>query len=203
MESTIYLVRHGRPELPDNEMRFLGWTDLPLSAEGRRQAESTRDALSGCALDRIVHSGLKRAAETAGILGEGRNAPFEEIPAFRELAFGEWELRSMKELAENEPELFAERGRDFARFRPPGGENFLDLHDRVWPAFLDLLERERGDILLVAHAGVIKTIVFTLLGISWQKLFSLRQDYCGVHVLSRWEEHLTVKQLNWTPRLGG
>lgn len=201
MESTIWLVRHGRPELPDNEMRFLGWTDLSLSAEGRRQAAATRDALSACTFDRVIHSGLKRASETAAILAEGRSVPFEELPAFREIAFGEWELRSMKELAENEPEVFAERGRDFARFRPPGGESFLDVRDRVWPAFLDLLERESGNLLIVAHAGVLKTIILTLLDISWQKLFSLRQDYCGVNVLSRWEEHLTLKQHNWTPLL--
>ena len=38
MESTIYLVRHGRPALPDYEMRFLGRTDLPLSPEGEELA---------------------------------------------------------------------------------------------------------------------------------------------------------------------
>jgi broad specificity phosphatase PhoE len=203
MESTIYLVRHGRPQLPDNEMRFLGRTDLALSAEGRRQAAETKEAFKGLLFDRIVHSGLKRASETAAMLAEGRNIPFEEIGAFREIAFGTWEVRSMKDVAEKEPEAFAARGRDFARFRPPGGENFLDVQQRVWPAFFELLDREKGDLLIVAHAGVFKTIIFTLLELSWQKLFSIRQDYCGVHVLSRYEEHLSVKQLNWTPRIGG
>jgi broad specificity phosphatase PhoE len=184
-------------------MRFLGRTDLALSEEGRGQAAAIKEAFEELSFDRIVHSGQKRAAETAAILAEGRGVPFEEIEAFREIAFGTWEVRSMKDVAEKEPEAFAARGRDFARFRPPGGENFLDVQQRVWPAFLSLLEREKGDLVITAHAGVFKTIIFTLLDLSWQKLFSLRQDYCGVHVLSRYEEHLTVKQLNWTPRLGG
>ncbi len=203
MESTIYLVRHGKPDLPDEEMRFLGWTDLPLSAEGRRQAASAARSLSRLAFDRVVHSGLRRARETAEIIAVGRDAPFEELSALREISFGEWELRSIREFARNDPELFAERGRDFAGFRPPGGESFIDLRDRVMPAFSELLERESGDLLVVAHAGVIKTILFTLLDIPWQKLFSLRVDYCGIQLISRMDGYLAIERLNWTDGLKG
>jgi len=104
---------------------------------------------------------------------------------------------------ESAPEAFEARGQDFAGFRPPGGENFLDVQKRAWPAFTTLLDRWEGNLLITAHAGVFKTIIFTLLGIPWQKLFSLRQDYCGVHVLTRFDGHLTVRQLNWMPQMGG
>ncbi|OPZ38519.1 MAG: Alpha-ribazole phosphatase [Synergistetes bacterium ADurb.BinA166] len=201
MQSTIYLVRHGRPELPDDEMRFLGWADLPLSDEGRRQAAAAARALSGARFDRVVHSGLSRARETAEIIAASTDAPFEEVAGLREISFGEWELRSIGEFAESEPELFAERGADFAGFRPPGGENFLDLRERAWPAFLGLLGREPGNLLIVAHAGVIKTIIYAILGIPLQKLFSVRLDYCGIQVISRMDGHLTLTRLNWTESL--
>ena len=203
MESTIYLVRHGRPALPDYEMRFLGRTDLPLSPEGKEQALALKRVFEEIRIDRVFHSGLKRAAETAYIIAGKRNIPFAVVPEFQEIAFGEWEVRSMKEIMESDPEAFEARGRDFARFRPPGGENFLDVQKRVWPAFTGLLDRWEGNLLITAHAGVFKTVIFTLLDIPWQKLFSLRQDYCGVHVLTRFDGHLTVRQLNWMPRMEG
>ena len=120
MESTIYLVRHGRPALPDYEMRFLGRTDLPLSPEGEEQAMALNQAFAGIHLDRVFHSGLKRASETARIVAGDRNLPFAIVPELQEIAFGEWEVRSMKEIMASDPEAFEARGQDFAGFRPPG-----------------------------------------------------------------------------------
>ena len=203
MESTVYLVRHGRPELPDREMRFLGRTDLPLSAEGKEQAAGLKQVFASLPVARVFHSGMKRAEQTASIIAGDRELPSAVIPELKEIAFGEWEMRSMQEMMERDPENFEARGNDFAGFRPPGGENFLDVQKRVWPAFQSILARQEGDILVVAHAGVFKALIFTILEIPWKKLFSMRQDYCGVHVLSLFDGHLAVRQLNWTPRIGG
>lgn len=203
MESLIYLVRHGRPDLPDREMRFLGRTDLPLSQEGRQQAAILSEFFSKLAIGRVFHSGMRRAEQTASIIAGDRELPFTAVPELQEIAFGEWELCSMKEMMQKDPLGFESRGKDFAGFRPPGGENFLDVQSRVWPAFQSILDRQEEDIMIVAHAGVFKTIIFTILEMPWQKLFTLRQDYCGVHVLSLYDGHIAVRQLNWTPRIGG
>ena len=40
---TIYLIRHGKPEFPDERKYCIGRTDLPLSEEGRTQIH-LRDA---------------------------------------------------------------------------------------------------------------------------------------------------------------
>lgn len=201
MESTIFLVRHGRPDLPDNEMRFLGRTDLPLSPEGIRQAEALREAFSNIPLEGIFHSGLKRASETAAVIAEGRALPVEGVPALQEVSFGQWELLSMREVMEQDPEGFTEREKDFVSFRPAGGESFYEARERAWPAFNEILARTEGNLLIAAHAGIIKTLIYTLLGIPWRNIFSMRQDYCGVHVLDRFEGRLTVRKLNWTPGL--
>ena len=55
--------------------------------------------------------------------------------------------------------------------------------------------------MIVAHAGVIKTIIYAILGIPLQKLFSVRLDYCGIQVISRMDGHLTLTRLNWTESL--
>ena len=201
MVSTIYLVRHGRPALPDREMRFLGRTDLALSDEGEGQARALNPLFKKLPLAGVFHSGLKRAAETAAIVAEGMALPLTVVPEFQEIAFGEWELMSMKEIMERDPENFEARSRDFAGFRPPGGENFRDVQNRVWPAFTTLVDQGEGDLLIAAHAGVFKTIICTVLGVPWDNMFSITQDYCGVHVLDHLHGRLTVKKLNWTPLL--
>lgn len=203
MEKRIYLVRHGRPELPDRNTRFLGRSDLPLSEEGRKQAEELRSVFENLPLEGVFTSGLKRADETASIVAGHRDIPFTTLPALQEIAFGKWELLTMDEIRLKDPGAYEERGRDFAHFRPEGGENFLEVQQRVWPAFLSLADEQRGDILVAAHSGVFKTILLTLLELPWQRLFTLRQDYCGVHVLLLSGGELLVERLNWSPRLGG
>lgn len=203
MNNRIYLVRHGRPELPDRNTRFLGRSDLPLSEEGRGQARELKKAFEGVPLEGIFTSGLKRADETALIIAGHRDIPFTTIPALQEIAFGKWELLSMAEIRHKNPGAYEARGRDFAHFRPEGGENFLEVQQRAWPAFLSLASGQSGDILVTAHSGVFKTILLTLLELPWQKLFSLRQDYCGVHVLVHSGEEITVEKLNWSPSLAG
>ena len=201
MESTVFLVRHGRPALPDTEMRFLGRTDLPLSPEGVQQAEGLRRAFWPIPLEGIFHSGLRRAAETAEIIGEGRNIPLEAVPGLQEVHFGTWELLSVREVMEQDPEGFEKRERDYAAFCPPGGESFHDAWRRAWPAFNGILTRSEGNLLIAAHAGIIKTLIYTILEIPWRNIFSTRHDYCGVHVLERFGGRLTVRRLNWAPGL--
>ncbi len=201
MNNKIYLVRHGRPELPDRNTRFLGRSDLPLSEEGREQAEKLKNVFDNLPLKEVYTSGLKRADETASIIAGHRNIPFTTVPALQEIAFGKWELLSMDEIRLKDPDAYEARGRDFAHFRPEGGENFLEVQQRAWPAFLSLANGQRGNILVAAHSGVFKVLLLTLLELPWKKLITLRQDYCGVHVLQRSGGELSVEKLNWSPRL--
>lgn len=200
MNNRIYLVRHGRPELPDRNIRFLGRSDLPLSGEGRGQAGELKKVFDTLPLAGVYTSGLKRADETASIIAGHRDIAITVIPALQEIAFGKWELLSMDEIRRKDPGAYEERGRDFAHFRPEGGENFLKVQQRAWPAFLSLVGQQ-GNILVTAHSGVFKVLLLTLLDLPWKKLFTLRQDYCGVHVLQRSGGELTVEKLNWSPRL--
>jgi 2,3-bisphosphoglycerate-dependent phosphoglycerate mutase len=67
----LMLLRHGASEW-NEEDRFTGWTDVPLSDTGRRQAKDLGGALGdGWPPPSAVHtSGLSRAAETAGTLAD-------------------------------------------------------------------------------------------------------------------------------------
>lgn len=201
MERNIYLIRHGRPALPDHQLRFLGSTDLSLSKEGINQARKLRHILEGRDFERVFHSGMKRALQTAELIFETRPVNMEIIPEFREIAFGEWENLSMREISQQDPAAFKARGEDFANFTPPGGENFTDLQERAYPAFEKILSSTTGDIMIVGHAGVFKSIILRILGLSLQHLFSFRLDYCGITLIYQQNIDLSLRKLNWTPEI--
>src|SRR5229473_2806978 len=65
--TTAVLLRHGDTELSP-EHRFSGLRDLPLSANGTRQAKAAVCRLaSGAPIDAVVSSPLQRAVATAAI----------------------------------------------------------------------------------------------------------------------------------------
>lgn len=199
MERTIFLVRHGRPDFPDDRLRFLGRTDLSLSEEGIDQARKLAPVFAGHNLNRVFHSGMKRTSQTASFIFENAPRDMTIAPELMEIAFGKWENLTLEEISERSPGTFEARNRDLAGFRPPEGESFKDAQDRAYPAFLKILDSTEGDIMIVGHAGVFKSIIVKILGIPLGQLFSFRLDYCGVTVLTKYDEYLSVRRLNWTP----
>ncbi|HWR56758.1 MAG TPA: histidine phosphatase family protein, partial [Negativicutes bacterium] len=65
---TIYLVRHGRIQLEDEQRRFIGQLDLPLNEEGRRQAQFLQKILARADIGAVYCSDLVRSRQTAEII---------------------------------------------------------------------------------------------------------------------------------------
>ncbi len=176
----IYLLRHGEIDA-GRPKRFIGHTDLPLNENGIRQAIRLRTALAEVRVDAIYTSDLNRAAETARMIAEAHPAAaFHRLPALREICLGQWEERSMIDIRNRFPEAWDARGGDMAGFRPPDGESFADLGERVIPVFDRILHRcghSAGAVVIVAHAGVNRVILCHLLGMPLGHLFRLGQAY--------------------------
>ena len=60
MRRRIYLMRHGAVAYFDGSGHPVPPDTVPLTEEGRAQAEAARDLLEGIALDRVIASGLPR-----------------------------------------------------------------------------------------------------------------------------------------------
>ena len=199
LEGRVFLARHGRPDFPDRRAYLLGWTDLPLSPEGRDQARDLGTALGGIPFRRVWCSDLLRTRQTAELLGVEAQ-PRQEL---REIFLGEWDGLPVEEVAAREPEAFAARGADFAGFRPPGGESFGDLQARAVAAFEVLMEEaEEGPVLLVGHTGFFWTLVSRYADVPLDRFGRFPQGYCGVHVLRRGKAGFAPERLNWVPRIG-
>jgi alpha-ribazole phosphatase len=179
----IYLLRHGETDIQEKKKYFIGQTDLPLSRKGIRQAYCRQKELSDVVFDRIYCSDLRRAYETAQILAENRQTSIHTNPGLREICLGEWEGLSMSRVRTSFPQEWQARGNNMAEYRPPGGESFADLYARVVPIFEDIVHKSGDNCLIVAHAGVNRMILCSILEMPIANLFRMGQDYAGMNII--------------------
>ncbi|MDR2745370.1 MAG: histidine phosphatase family protein [Desulfovibrio sp.] len=187
----LWLVRHGA--LPPNpQRRFIGASDIPLSEAGRAQfralAAELADVLRGGSLAAICCSDLLRSRESADILSASApGVPLRRAPELREISLGLWEGHTPAEVERDFPGQYAERGREIASFRPPGGESFALLRRRALAALARMREHfPDGLLLVVGHAGINRVLLAEYLALPLQDLLRIPQPYACRSFLARW-----------------
>jgi broad specificity phosphatase PhoE len=136
----LLLTRHGMAA--QGEVMLGGALDVPLLPEGREEAATLAQRLSGVRVDRTISSPMLRARETAQTIAAGR--PVEVDDRLRELAYGEWEGLTYAEIDERDPDLRARWEQDPGRTHSPGGESGDDVAARALSFLFDLLAVECG-----------------------------------------------------------
>ena len=148
---SIYLIRHGKTVANEQHL-YCGSTDLPLSDGGREELHSMRYDITP---ERFVTSGMKRTDETLRILFG--NVPFSVDSRFREVNFGDFEMKSY-EMLKDDPSYQAWLTGDNEVNVPPGGESGVQMTRRVLEAFREIPDGTA----LVTHGGVIAAIMASL-----------------------------------------
>ncbi|GCE50941.1 putative phosphoglycerate mutase [Thermosporothrix hazakensis] len=160
MKTTLYITRHGETQW-NIERRLQGWQDSPLTALGVCQAQWLGEALREVAFTAIYTSPSQRTRTTAELIGAHHSCDIIPHDALRELYMGDWEGKTREELQQREPEIFAAFWSRPHLYRPVNGsESFYDLRERVLPFLQSVLEKQKGEtLLLVTHAATLKTIM--------------------------------------------
>ena len=182
MTQTVFLIRHGAV-IGDGAQRFIGRTDLPMSEAGEDQVRALAAKLMRHPLDVIYCCNLARSLRTAQLIASGRQVQIRISPLLAEIDMGLWEGLSRREVAETQPEAYAARGRDFATFRPPCGESFADLADRVLPLWRSIVASPDEAVAMAGHAGVNRVILCDVLGMPLSNVFRLSQEPASVTVV--------------------
>ena len=156
MRRRIYLMRHGAVSYFDDSGRPVPPDTVPLTDEGRAEAEAARDLLDGITFDRVIASGLPRTMETAAIVAPGHVV--EGWPELQEIRGGL--LSSIPPHELEEAFVHAFRGIVPNEKHFLGGETIGELFDRVLPA-LDRLRADRAwdTVLLVLHGAVNRAVL--------------------------------------------
>lgn len=156
----LYLIRHGENLANITKEFSYKKVDYPLTEKGIEQARQTARYLRQRGLDYIYSSPLKRALETAEIIGEVVGQPVTVDENFREINVGDFEGHPTPENWRRFKEITNEwyKGNLEASF--PGGESFAMLRERALQAFRDVLRGKEGcAIAIVAHGGIFTSTV--------------------------------------------
>lgn len=156
----IYLMRHGQ----DDENYIGGWSDGNLLDEGRKQVSDTSWWIkNNLKIKKIICSDIKRALETAKIVSEILDVPYEVNAMLREQNKGL--LNGMlKDKAHLEYLEFLGENVTIDTVYPDG-ESLKDLYERV-KKNLDVFLKFKDNTLLITHRGVINMLYFILNDIS-------------------------------------
>jgi len=191
--TTVWLVRHGLPDAVNG--RCYGRHDVPLSAEGIRQAKNVAMGLAKESISHIYSSGLRRALDTARIVAEPHGLVVQTIDELAEIDFGHLEGLSYEEIEKRSPDVFQLWMTRPTEIQFPDGESFRQMSLRVIAALDVLLSRHRNQsIAVVAHAGVIRIILCKALSIPDKEVFRLAQRYGAINRIT-WSEHGPIVEL--------
>jgi broad specificity phosphatase PhoE len=152
----LLLARHGQTDDNLEPLRAQGFRDTPLNETGRRQAHELAERVASLGVRSLWCSDLRRASETAAIVGERIALPPRPDPRLREGWRGEWEGRLFCEIAREDPDGYAAWRAAGGSFRFPGGESLQEHAERVWRALDEIRASAALPALIVCHRGSIR-----------------------------------------------
>lgn len=167
---TVILVRHGRTTANATGLLAGRAHGVDLDDVGRDQAARTGERLAGVPIVAVVSSPLERCQQTAQlILDRQTGAPTTLVdPAITECDYGQWQGRTLVDLASEELWPVVQSHPSFVTF--PGGESMGGMQARSVAAIRRhdaAFEAEHGPQAVwvaVSHGDIIKSILADALG---------------------------------------
>ena len=192
----LFAVRHGATEY-SRDRRFAGSRDVPLSTEGRVQADAVAHALSGVAAAGVYTSPLERARVCADLIAKPHGLEPRLEPDFREMGFGTWEGLRREELAQRFRREAEAWGLTPHLVVPPSGETLTAVAARVRAALERLIAAHAGQTaIVVTHAIVLRLIVLSALGLGPERLWSVDASPAGITEIEYAGDWATVHRMN-------
>src|SRR5215213_4031309 len=183
-ETQVWLVRHGETEW-SRDGRHTSTTDLPLTDEGRRVAESLRNRLHHESFSLVLTSPRRRARDTARLTGHGGARHDDDLA---EWDYGELEGLTTPEIRETDP------GWSIWQGAVPGGESAAQVTERLNRVVARCRSAD-GRVLLFGHGHALRALAARWLELTVAEGRHLRLDTATVSVLG-WERETPVV-LRW------
>lgn len=199
----MLLLRHGQTEL-SRQRRYSGRGNPELTETGRAQADAAARYLAGRGgVEAVVTSPLQRSYDTAAAAAKALGLEVRVDDDLIETDFGAWEGLTFREAAERDPDLHLQWLRNTS-LRPPGGESFDDVQQRVQRARDRIIaEHGGGTVLVVSHVTPIKTMLRLALDAGTSILQRLHLDLASLSIAEFYPDgNASVRLVNQTSYLG-
>lgn len=167
----LYITRHGETEW-NVEKRMQGWKDSSLTPKGVENAVALGNRLKDVNFNCIYSSSSPRTIRTAELIRGNRNICIIPEDNLREINLGIWEGKTSAEFEETDKQGHKAFFEAPHLYTPKSGESYFEVRDRV-EAVLNRIVNENGDgnILIVTHAVIVKTILSLLKNLPVEKLW--------------------------------
>jgi broad specificity phosphatase PhoE len=202
----LVLLRHGQTDY-NVAGRMQGHLDSMLTESGLAQAATVAPEIARLAPERVISSDLRRAVDTADVVGAASGQPVKLDPRLRETHLGEWQGLSVAEIEQAWPGAIA-TWRSDPTWAPPGGESRLEVVRRSHPVVEELDEEfassSESTVVLVAHGGLIAGLVSGLLALptaAWPSIGGVGN--CRWATLARRDDHPRWRLAGYNVGIGG
>ncbi len=172
----LVLIRHGQTDW--NMIGcWQGQSDPPLNECGRQQASCMAQELRRSSFAALYSSDLRRARETAQIIGEELGLPVIRDSRLREIHLGRWQGMLSAEIEAQYPLEFRLWHDAPLAAQPPGGESIPTLARRVLEAINEIAVRYPDQrIGVVTHELPIAVLRCRTAGLGLEHLRSMIPD---------------------------
>jgi broad specificity phosphatase PhoE len=168
--TTLVLIRHGQTDW-NLEGRWQGQADPPLNERGREQARRVAEYQSQFGFAALYSSDLRRAMETAQIIGAEMGVEVISEPRLREVNLGQWQGMLTDDIQAQYPEEFRQWHHEPLAVQPPDGETVHALAARVLEAINEIIARyPKRRVGIVAHELPIAIVLCRSAGLGLEHL---------------------------------
>lgn len=197
----LYLVRHGESEW--NKLKKIqGQIDIPLTEKGIEQAKLIGKRLINEGIEKIYTSDLKRAYDTASIIGKMLNIDVIPLKELREINFGIWEGLTtdiIKSKFSKERELWLKNPE---MLKVEGAESILELQLRAMNEINKIISNNNIDnVLIVSHSATLKTIILGLLNMDISHFKNMTLNNVSLSIIEFRQYNRVLTLLNDTSHL--
>ncbi len=181
----IHLIRHTAVDNPEN--LCYGFAEMPLRKEYLEDFKCLN-------LDEDFDLVISSPAQRCCLLAEHFKLNYSTDERLREMNFGNWELKKWTEIQEEEINPWYN---DFIHVKASGGENLLEMQTRVLSFWNELVIKKNVEkVLIIAHAGVIRLILQSVLQFPLENMFSIQIDYGKKVIIEANEGYFSIKKVN-------
>lgn len=181
----IHLIRHTAVENPEN--LCYGFAEMPL----KKNYINDFKALD---IDHSFDAVISSPSERCCLLADYFKFNYHTDERLREMNFGNWELKKWTDIPEEEINPWY---KDFVNIKAAGGENLIQMQNRVLSFWSELIQKnDVNKVLIITHAGVIRLILQAVLQFPLENMFNIQIDYGKKTVIKIKNGLFSVKSLN-------
>ncbi len=188
-----FVMRHGQTE---GNVKQVWNVDVKkedkLTEDGTRMVKEAGEFLSDKNIDIIFVSPYSRTEETAEIVAEKANIPFDEVLVDERL--GEWNVGTEFDGRSIE-DYFSERNKNSDRygFKVDGGESYKDVLKRAGDFFYDIESKySNKNVLIISHGATTRALSLVASGFSYETLFKDTRSFRNF-------DNAEVREIDFSP----